>query len=579
MHTCKHTPSHPTSNIPPTHSHSHSHTSRAATSHQPQAQAKHLQLQSPALLAFTQAPSLLALPRFAAMAATLEDVMDQVPFAAFFHFVWPQDAEALARTCSMHMKVVEEAYATLGRKAVLPGGCWSHKMTGRPASTVRASHRNYMPLALSSLITKTCALCEKKSAAGVTKWGFIACTDCKDELRAMLLNTYYVPKMTSLTKEDIASLPKQNLDGWRPGSKEEYTYNVVFRYPYRLVPRHWSLFHAATVVHKAMYDRFNEPKRRARKEAEKRAKEKRKQEEIKRRAEAAREAQRQQAFKDALAERRAALEAHPRKALVHKVQLGAGRILGDYLQGQVLVPKTDLAQVVARAEKGRDLLQVLHPDDIVSLDADPQAVAREKVVLHLAGMKADVVTKVEAQMERERHEAIRQAVATRRTALQAHPRKAFVYNIYEVMRGRGIVGPGGKVFYPHDKRTLLGDFLDPVVRSTTTLEQVVTAAERYQDLLNQGLHPHDITSPTSTAPALARRAVSGWLEEKVAIMCKPKSPPVAPRPPVSLTCKVPGQCGRSHCTSTPAQACPFGLCGNCCTGNGCARHSYKRLKR
>ena len=272
--------------------------------------------------------------------------MDIVPFSAYFPYIHPKDADALAVTCKRYQTMVDDEYRRVGRAPVLPHGCWHHHLGKRARDSVvdAATLLNYMPKALASLIDGRCIVCDRRLLARVSPWGFNAHPPC---IRGLLLNTYYIPEKLGLSSQDIrGAIPTQRLVGYRLYTQVQYEYDAVFRRPYRrFVPADWTLKHVATVVHAAKVQRFQGEKRR-RKEA----------------AEALEAAKRQrrvmveQKRADAVAKRKAALEAHPQVDLVRRVVnvMGARAILGDYLKPVLRAP-TSLQNVVEAAQEHASL--------------------------------------------------------------------------------------------------------------------------------------------------------------------------------------------------------------------------------
>jgi hypothetical protein len=259
--------------------------------------------------------------------------MDSVPFSAYFQFIHPTDADALALTCRMYRQLVDDEYKRSGRNAVLPGGCWHHSLSKSARASVSRSCPNFMPKALASLVDSTCIVCKRPTDTWrVSVWGFIADAEC---IRHMLLNVYYIPKRFGLDPEDYQSIPRQELKGLFG------KYDVVFQQRRRrLVPQEWTLQHVATVLYVHKVREYQSNQRKARDDAIA--------------AKAAKHHKRlalDQRRTEAVAKRRVALEAHPRFAIVQRAVHVVGKgILGSYLD-HVMTPKTSLRQVVANAEK------------------------------------------------------------------------------------------------------------------------------------------------------------------------------------------------------------------------------------
>lgn len=257
--------------------------------------------------------------------------MDTVPFSAYFPFIHPTDADALALTCHMYRQRVDDEYKRAGRNAVLPGGCWHHLLSKRARDSVSRSSPNNMPKALASLVDSTCIVCKRPSNWRVGVWGFIADAKC---IRHMLLNVYYIPQRFGLHPKDYQSIPRQELEGLFG------KYDVVFQQRRRrLVPQEWTLQHVATVLHAHKVREYQSNQRETRDNAIA--------------VKAAKHHKRlalDQKRTEAVARRRVALEAHPRFAIVQRAVHVAGKgILGSYLD-HVMIPKTSLRQVVANAE-------------------------------------------------------------------------------------------------------------------------------------------------------------------------------------------------------------------------------------
>lgn len=257
--------------------------------------------------------------------------MDTVPFSAYFPFIHPTDADALALTCHMYRQMVDDEYRRVGRNAVLPGGCWHHLLSKSARDSVSRSHQNYMPKALASLVDSTCIVCKRPSPWRVSAWGFVADAKC---IRHMLLNVYYIPQRFGLAPEDYRSIPRQELKGMCG------KYDVVFQQPLRrLVPQEWTLQHVATVLYAHKVREYQSNQRKARDDAI-----------AAKAAVAKRRLALDQKRTEAVAKRRVALEAHPRFAIVQRAVHVVGKgILGSYLD-HVMISKTSLRQVVANAE-------------------------------------------------------------------------------------------------------------------------------------------------------------------------------------------------------------------------------------
>lgn len=262
--------------------------------------------------------------------------MDSVPFPAYFPYIHPNDANALALTCHVYRQMVDDEYRRAGRNAVLPGGCWHHLLCKRARDSVHLTHDNFMPKALASLLESRCIGCRRPLLARVSVWGFAAHAPC---IRHMLVNVFYIPEKLGLNYHDLRSIPRQELEGYRAVSRESYQYDVVFKQRRRrLVPREWTLQHVATVLYAHKVREYQSNKHKGRDEAIA--------------VEAAKRQKRlalDQRRTEARANRLAALEAHPRVAIVRRALHVVGKsIFGSYLDN-LLAPETSLRQVVANA--------------------------------------------------------------------------------------------------------------------------------------------------------------------------------------------------------------------------------------
>ena len=450
--------------------------------------------------------------------------MDVVPFSAYFPYIHPSDADALARTCRYFQEAVDEEYKRSGREAVLPGGCWHRHLCKRARDSIHVSHANFMPQALSSLLEGKCIVCGKRYLARVSVWGFCAHAPC---IRGHLVNTFLIPGKFGLASKDWQTLPREELTGYNSADWEKYTYDVVFRHPCRrMVPREWTLKYLVTRIHAPKVESFLLGKRKARE------------------AVLTRENSRQQKRmalarkrSEALATRRAALDNHPRASMVYRTSqiMGERMIMGDYLD-EVVVCTTTLRKVVMAAETYDPLLQVLHPQDIVSTRYDALTQVRMAVNRRLGEMVSHVVSVQKSQWDRQADAALVQ----RRQALDAHPRGGLVH----AMRLK--VG-----------KCVVGDYLDRVVACTTTLPKVVMAAEKVQALL-QVLHPCEIVSVNVDADTLVRWQVRASMAEML----------------VQISGNRPPRTRGTMCTScnrrVGARECAYAQCGNCCWG--CPRH-------
>lgn len=293
--------------------------------------------------------------------------MDVVPFSEFFPFVHPQDADALARTSKFYQHRVETEYHRIGRTAVLPGGCWHHHLCKRARESVAHVFPNPRPRALASLVDNRCVRCKRRLLARVCVWGFTAHAVC---VRDLLLNTFYIPEKLGLNPKDLAHLPHETRQGFNMLYHETYDYQVVFRRPYRrLVPVEWTLQHAATVVHAAKVASHRRQKQQVVEMLQMKAQQK-----------VQRASDLTEKRRNALAARRAKLEAHPLFPQIDQIRrlVGAPRLLGDYLE-PLIANKTSLARIVARTQNVPRLRQVLQINEMTDLDADPNVAVRAHV--------------------------------------------------------------------------------------------------------------------------------------------------------------------------------------------------------
>lgn len=278
--------------------------------------------------------------------------MDAVPFSAFFAYIHPTDADALSLTCKAYYRWVCNEYRRVGREAVLPGGCWHSYLCKRAQWTIGTVRPNYMPKALASLVDSQCIVCRKRLLASVSFWGFAAHKPCA---RGMLLNTYYVLEKLGLSTEDLRCIPSERLVGYQVVSRNQYEYDAVFRQPWRrYVPSTWTLQHVVTRVLGAKVRGFRDRKRKAAAAARAR-------EDAKRQRQLDLENKRQ----EAVALRRAKLEAHPQAGMVRLVVhvLGSKCVLGDYLKPVIHAP-TSLTKVVDAARGYAATLDVLVRDEV-----------------------------------------------------------------------------------------------------------------------------------------------------------------------------------------------------------------------
>lgn len=304
----------------------------------------------------------------------------KVPFEAYFPYIHPKDADALALTNKQNNVIVDKEYKRAGWRAVMPGGCWHHKLCKRARESVQPSLANTMPKALASLVDQKCIVCKKRSMSSVSMWGFIAHKPC---IRHLLLNTYYIHSKWGLVSKDLKTLPKERLTGYRILAREPYDYDVVFRQPFlRFVPREWTLKYIVTELHVDKVALHCQKKRKAQQEYQALK-------EQKRQKTNARDQKRQ----EAVARRRATLEAHPSYPMVHRVLTLVGNaVMDDYLT-HVVRCKTTLAKVISKAEKYDLLLRTLHPDDIIGADLkhDAQTLVRG----HVTSVLNEMVTLVQ----------------------------------------------------------------------------------------------------------------------------------------------------------------------------------------
>lgn len=263
--------------------------------------------------------------------------MDCVPYAAYFPFIHPADADALSLTCKTLQRWVLDDYSREERKAVLSGGVWHHNLCKRARESIAKSQPNHRPLALASLVDNQCIVCQKRLLAKVSFWGFAAHAAC---IRGFLLNTYYIPGRFGLDANHLRILPQETLTGFSIISGEPYTYKVVFEEPYRrFVPQNWTLEHAVEVYQSRVHDFFEKKRKEA--EAQREA------EDRKRR----RKLSTQKKREAALEKRRRMLENHELASLIHSVHRRMGRrLMGDFLDFLVK-PKTSLQNVVDFALK------------------------------------------------------------------------------------------------------------------------------------------------------------------------------------------------------------------------------------
>jgi hypothetical protein len=299
--------------------------------------------------------------------------MDLVaPFSAYFPYIHPKDADSLSLTCKVYRIMVDDEYKRTGRKAVLPGGCWHHRLCKRARDSVHQSNENYKPKAVASLVDSTCIVCSRSLMASVTTWGFAAHPTC---LRDMLVNTYYVEEKWGLQWHDINKMiPRQRLTGYRRISRESYEYDVVIRHTYgRLVPMQWTLKHLVLKLCASKVQAFVSRKRKERSELLQKAEAKRQKQELldKKRA-------------DAMAIRVLAVANHPQGSMVRGVFHVKGRyVFGDYFK-DILRPKTTLEEVVFEAQK-----------------YDVRVLARQEVTYYLSNLINSVEDSQKKQMVRQ----------------------------------------------------------------------------------------------------------------------------------------------------------------------------------
>ena len=262
----------------------------------------------------------------------------KAPFSAYFPYIHPKDADSLSLTCKAYRVMVDDEYKSAGRKAVLPGGCWHHRLCKRARDSVNQSNDNYKPKALASLVDSKCIVCSRSLMARVNTWGFAAHATC---VRDMLVNTYYVEEKWGLKWVDIKAIPRQELEGYRMILRETYEYDVVIRHTYgRLVPMEWTLKHLVLKLCAAKVQAFVSRKRKER-------------EELRQKTEAKRQRKMvlDQKRADAVATRVSALANHPQGAMVRDVfHVKGAYVFGDYFK-PILRPKTTLEEVVLEALK------------------------------------------------------------------------------------------------------------------------------------------------------------------------------------------------------------------------------------
>jgi len=156
----------------------------------------------------------------------------------------------------------------------------------------------------------------------------------------MLVNVFYIPEKLGLNYQDLRTIPRQELEGYRVLSRESFKYDVVFqRCRRRVVPREWTLQYVATVLCADKVREYQDNQRKARDNALA--------------MEAARRQKRMaldQRREEAVAKRLALLRAHPRYFMIQRTVHVVGKsILGSYLDN-LLTSTTSLRQVVANAE-------------------------------------------------------------------------------------------------------------------------------------------------------------------------------------------------------------------------------------
>lgn len=304
--------------------------------------------------------------------------MNVVPFSEFFPYVHPLDADALALTSKWYHNIVNKEYTRVGRLAVLPGGCWHYRLCKRARVSVTQVFPNTKPKALASLVDSTCFRCGHRLLARVSTWGFMAHAPC---VRDLLINTFYIPEKVGLGPQELADLPQETRQGFQVVYREQYDYQVVFRRPFhRIVPVEWTLKYAATVVHVKKVVAHRDQQRAVTEMLKEKAQRKRQQ-----------QLTMAQKRRDALATRRAKLEAHPCALRIEKVRWIVGpRLFGDYLDLRITC-KTSLARIVARTQNVPWLLKVLPLCDIMDLDADPGVLVRVHVKRCLDDMLQNIL--------------------------------------------------------------------------------------------------------------------------------------------------------------------------------------------
>lgn len=134
------------------------------------------------------------------------------PFSAYFIYIHPNDADALAMTCEYNRQMVDDEYERVGRDAVLPGGIWHHHLCKRAQRSVATTHSNHMPKALASLVDGRCIVCRRRHPARASVWGFAAHAPC---VRGMLIDTFAIPKKLGLSCQDVSAIPSERLSGHR----------------------------------------------------------------------------------------------------------------------------------------------------------------------------------------------------------------------------------------------------------------------------------------------------------------------------------------------------------------------------
>ena len=290
--------------------------------------------------------------------------MDLVPYAAFFPYIHPCDADNFSLVSKAYRTWILHEYLRVGRDAVVPGGIWHHQLCKRARDSIFSSKPNFRPLALGSLVDNRCIVCRKSYMAKVSFWGFAAHPAC---IRPFLLNTYYIPEKFGLQANHLRILPQETLNGYNY-VMNSYSYKVVFEGPSRrFVPKEWTLEHAAEIYAADVHDFFEKKRKKA--QAIRKAKERKHR----------RTMELQEKRTAALAKRQQMIDTHPMGSIIRRVHQAMGqRFMGDFL-GPLVTPHTKWKTILETAPKYDFLLQHLHPKDIHGPDDDLFEVVREKV--------------------------------------------------------------------------------------------------------------------------------------------------------------------------------------------------------